>query len=269
MSHHPNEDQSELLVDTSPTQSESITITAADEARTHLVEAPSTKSDDRLYDMMQIALEKGNAEALETLVNLQNKQQDRQREEEFEVAFAEMQADLPAVLKNRFNEQTKSRFSKLDDIQKAIKPVLKRYGFSIRYESPDEQPERVVVATCILTFKNGWKAKNTSAIPVDNIGIKGNANKTEAHGAGSATTYARRYALCGLLDITLTEDDDGNAAGGEPRVTSEQQIILHTLLEKASEETKQRFHSTYPSAKDVEVSKFAGVVSELKRGAVQ
>lgn len=258
MSHHPEESPQEDLL-------EGTEVAVVSEPEKVVVK----KSGDRLYDMMEIALEKGNANALEQLVNMQNRQQDRQREEEFERAFAEMQAELPAVLKNRFNQQTQSKFAKLADIQKAVKPVLLKHGFSTRYESPDEQPERVIVATCILTYKNGWKAKNTSRIPVDNIGIKGNANKTEAHGAGSATTYAQRYSLCGLLDITLTDDDDGNAAGSTPRVTHEQQIILHELLERASEEVKTRFHSRYPGVKDVEVPSFAAVVAELKKGAVQ
>jgi hypothetical protein len=200
------------------------------------------------------------------IVNLHNQQVDRERERQFETAYAALQRDLPAVLKSRFNDQTKSKYSTLDDIQKAINPVLDKHGFSIRYESPETQPEGMVVATCVLVFsENGWKVNNTRAIPVDNIGIKGNANKTAAHGTGSAATYARRYALCELLNINLTEDDDGNAAGGEPRVSKLQQRVLLELYEDAPQHAKEYFTQRFPDFKDVPVKDYNAVMTYFKQ----
>jgi len=40
--------------------------------------------------------------------------------------------------------------------------------------------------------------------------------KLDAHGAGSAITYARRYALQSIAGIPA-EDDDGNAASTKPK----------------------------------------------------
>lgn len=228
-------------------------------------EIATIDENSRFYDLIEMALEKNNADAIEQLVNLQNQQQDRQREEDFEVAYADLQAEIPAVLKTRNNEQTRSTYAKLDDIHKAVKPVLQKHGFSTRYESPDIQPERMVVATCVLTFKNGWKVKNTATIPVDNVGIKGTANKTEAHGTGSAISYARRYALCGLLDITLTDDDDGNAAGGVPRITPEQQAIILELLQDVDDDTRAQFYLSYPKVADMPLDNFKGALLKLKQ----
>jgi hypothetical protein len=41
------------------------------------------------------------------------------------------------------------------------------------------------------------------------------ATKHDAHGYGSALTYARRYSLMATCGISA-EDDDGNAASGKP-----------------------------------------------------
>jgi hypothetical protein len=47
---------------------------------------------------------------------------------------------------------------------------------------------------------------------------------------GSATTYAKRYALCSALGIVTGEDDDGLAAGTS-YVTKEQADELLALLD--------------------------------------
>jgi hypothetical protein len=53
---------------------------------------------------------------------------------------------------------------------------------------------------------------------------------------GSATTYARRYALCSALGIVTGEDDDGNAAG-TAYVTKEQSDELAALVRNTPEGT--------------------------------
>jgi hypothetical protein len=45
-------------------------------------------------------------------------------------------------------------------------------------------------------------------------GPKGNQNKTATHGFGSTMSYGRRYLICLIFNITLTnEDQDGNQPG--------------------------------------------------------
>lgn len=244
-------------------------VTVESEPSSAIAVPKSHKPDDPMYALIETALERGNADALEQVVSLYNTQQDRELKREFEAAFAAMQAEIPAILASRRNNQTNSSYAALDDIHKHVKPVLREHGFSIRYESPDVQPEGFITATCILTFKNGWSAKNTSSVPIDNKGIKGSQNKTDTHGAGSATTYARRYSLCGLLDITVTDDDDGNAAGGAPKVTQEQQSIIMELLHSAPDDTRIAFHGKYPSVKDVPINSFKDCISWLKAAIAQ
>lgn len=41
-------------------------------------------------------------------------------------------------------------------------------------------------------------------------------SKRDAHGVGSATTYAKRYGLSAALGISAEEDDDGNEAASKP-----------------------------------------------------
>jgi hypothetical protein len=63
------------------------------------------------------------------------------------------------------------------------------------------------------------------------------ANKHDAHGYGSALTYARRYALQTCFGLP-TEDDDGNAAvkSQQPApakpITQEQFAVLQDLIDR-------------------------------------
>jgi hypothetical protein len=63
------------------------------------------------------------------------------------------------------------------------------------------------------------------------------ANKHDAHGYGSALTYARRYALQTCFGLP-TEDDDGNAAvkAQQPApakpITQEQFEVLQDLIHR-------------------------------------
>jgi hypothetical protein len=41
--------------------------------------------------------------------------------------------------------------------------------------------------------------------------------KQDAHGAGSALTYAKRFALAAAVGVVADDDDDGNAASEKPK----------------------------------------------------
>jgi hypothetical protein len=192
---------------------------------------------------------------LQMIVDLHNSQQDRAARQEFEAEFVKMQAKLPKIAATRENSQTRSKYAKLEDIQAAVKPILAEHGFSTRYESPENQPHGMVVVTCVLTHKNGHSARNTKSIPVDSKGIGGNANKTETHGAASADSYARRYALCGVLDIAVG-DDDGNAAGGVQRVTKARAGILNGYYYALPDNVKEVFLRKYGEVESVPNDKF-------------
>ncbi len=60
-------------------------------------------------------------------------------------------------------------------------------------------------------------------MPLDGVGIKGNANMTKIHGKSSSTSYARRYLMCMIWNIP-TQDDDGNAASQAIEFIDEKQL---------------------------------------------
>lgn len=198
-----------------------------------LVTAPA---DDRWADLMRYAVEKGpdGADALKTIMEMRDSDEDRAAKRDFVRAFNRTQRELPAVLKDHYNEQTRSKYPKLADISRTIRPVYTRHGFSMIHgqeDCPLEGHMRVVVD---VMHESGHSVQKHADIPIDAAGIKGSVNKTPTHAAGSTLSYAMRYLDVLVWAPELVERDaDGNVPGApvEP-ITEDQLLTLRSLLDE-------------------------------------
>lgn len=145
-----------------------------------------------------------DVEKLERMLDMQERVLDRQAEQSFQIALASMQAELPAIERNgeiAVNNVVRSRFAKFEDINRAVLPVLQKYGFSITFET--NQGEGFVSVIGVLRHKDGHKMSTMLQIPLDTSGSK---NAVQA--VGSSVSYGKRYVMSALLNITTTDDDD-------------------------------------------------------------
>jgi hypothetical protein len=99
------------------------------------------------------------------------------------------------------------------------------------------------------------------------------ANKHDAHGFGSALTYARRYALQTCFGLP-TEDDDGQAAVNSvqnkpqaqaPIITPEQFAVLQDLIDRTGVDVAQMAaHYKVEAISKLPASKFEAVKRVLE-----
>jgi hypothetical protein len=138
----------------------------------------------------------------------------RAAETEYNKAMVAAKKAMPAVTRDRKNEQTSSKYARLETISAAIDPIINDHGFSLSFgmaECPIQNHYRV---TCTIRHEGGHSAVELIDIPIDATGIKGNTNKTNTHAFGSTLTYGRRYLKTMIFDVVIKdEDDDGVAAG--------------------------------------------------------
>lgn len=99
----------------------------------------------------------------------------------------------------------KSKYAPLEVVVDTAKPVLQKHGLSY-IQSCGGDGSNISVTTLIMHESGEW-------IETDPLIVK--AEKASAQGAGSAITYARRYALSAALGLASDDDDDGN--GAEPK----------------------------------------------------
>lgn len=207
-------------------------VVTIDNDSTDMVEIPAglTQVDPMLAMIERVALNPdADIAKMRALLDMRREEEDRVAETAFNAAMADAQAAmLPVVAKSK-NDQTNSRYAKLDAIAKAIDPIITKHGFAKSFgqgESPKDNHYRV---TMELTHRAGHKKSYQLDVPVDATGLKGSVNKTATHALGSTMSYGRRYLKLLAFDIATGDDDDGNAAGFQ-YITEEQVLELQELL---------------------------------------
>lgn len=140
----------------------------------------------------------------------------------FNAAMARAQAKMVPVVNNATNLQTSSRYAKLAAINKAITPIYTAEGLSVSFDSADSPLPFHLRLIAIVSHSAGHDRTYHMDLPLDDVGAKGNVNKTKVHATGSTNSYNRRYLVCMIFNVTTEDDKDGNAETGEGM--SEQQL---------------------------------------------
>jgi hypothetical protein len=126
------------------------------------------------------------------------------------VAMCKAQAMMGGAVKESNNPFFKSSYADLTSVVKAVKEPFAENGLS--YVQFPHSSERGVGVTTRLMHTSGQWLESEFVLPL---------SKNDPQGAGSAITYARRYALQSVAGIP-TADDDAEAAMVQARKTIEQ-----------------------------------------------
>jgi hypothetical protein len=117
-------------------------------------------------------------------------------------ALSAFQNDVKQPEKDGNNPHFKSKYVTLDGTVKAIHDCAPKHGLSYT-QMPVATESGVGVVTLIMHESGEFIQMDPFVLPMD---------KKTAQGAGSATTYARRYSLSAAFGIVSDLDDDGNEA---------------------------------------------------------
>ena len=174
-------------------------------------------------------------------------------------AMAQAQGAMGAAIKGSSNPFFKSKYADLGSVIEAIKPHFAANGLSY-VQFPVSGESSVGVTTRLMHSSGEWLEQDYF-IPL---------GKMDAQAAGSAITYARRYALQAIAGIP-SEDDDGNAATqaapAVPKtVTKAQAKIISDLIQK-TESDLERFCNVFgcESIDLLDANKFENAKEILER----
>ena len=115
-------------------------------------------------------------------------------------ALSVAQGQMDDASKDAKNEHFRSKYADMAAVRAVIREPLSKNDLSV-IQLPRMTAEGVEVET-MLIHKTGEFISETLQMPL---------MKRDAHGVGSAITYARRYGLMSILCLA-SDDDDGNAA---------------------------------------------------------
>jgi len=145
-------------------------------------------------------------------------------------AMSNAQAQMGAAIKGATNPFFNSKYADLGSVIQAIKPHFADVGLSY-VQFPVSADNAVGVTTRLMHCSGEWLEQDYF-IPL---------GKMDAQAAGSAITYARRYALQAIAGIP-SEDDDGNTAtqAAPQFVTKAQAKTIADLIDKTGSD-KEKF----------------------------
>lgn len=123
---------------------------------------------------------------------------------EFLKAFNKVQGLLEPVQKDSVNPHFKSRYASLTAVNQAVMPVLAENGFMIFQGGVDIVGKPYLRTS--LSHVDGWGVNFDYPLTVD-----ANPQHTAAQ-----VTYARRYAISALLNLSLEDDDAESTVARTP-----------------------------------------------------
>lgn len=168
--------------------------------------------------MLQTFIDKGvtaeNVSALGMLCELQQKLEESAAKREFAAAFVALQGEMPAVKAtkavNNKDGTVRYKFAPYEDIMKQAQPFLKQHKFTVTFDN--KMDEQRVVAICTLMHASGHSRENSFACRIGS----GPPGSSDQQADGSASSYAKRLALCNALNIIVEHIDDDARLLGAP-----------------------------------------------------
>jgi hypothetical protein len=122
---------------------------------------------------------------------------------ELAASLAIAQGAMSVAIKDSTNPHFRSKYADLSSVIDAVRPHLSANGICFVQE-PTTEAGMLVVETTLYHKSGQWISSKLSVACKD----------LSPQPVGSATTYARRYALMAICGIAPAEDDDGEAAQG-------------------------------------------------------
>ena len=147
-------------------------------------------------------------------------------------ALAAAQQEMSHAQLDSVNPHYKSKYSSLSSVIDAAKPLAKHGIAFIQHSRPVDKG--VGVETVFYGYGEAIGC-GVVAVPL---------SKADAHGVGSAMTYAKRYSLATACGIGADEDDDGNAVSPKPKKRG--QSVVDTVIEQqglTGDQQKMRQHA--------------------------
>jgi hypothetical protein len=189
-------------------------------------------------------------------------------------AFVKAQRAFGPALKAHTNPVYRSKYADLSACIEAVIDGLHEAGFAL-VQRTEEREGGAVVETVFLHESGEEISGGKLFVP---------ATKPDAHGYGSALTYARRYSLLAACGLAPEDDDANKATGqgkGEPRqstptrhtqsepqgvVTDAQAAEIQALLQEVGgDEAKLCAHLNVVAVKHIPAASYDRVMASLRK----
>lgn len=179
----------------------------------HDAKTQVTAQTDNMVSMIERVAMDPNLpiDRLTALMDMRERQMDKEAEQVFNQAFAAAMAEMPDIPKSGLNKHSGQKYSTLDDLIRTTRPVLARHGLSLNWQTSVAGNDYSV--TAIVRHAMGHSIETTLN------GARDTGKQMNAlQGGGSTETYLKRYTGFSILGLSSGDEveDDGRASGKAP-----------------------------------------------------
>lgn len=157
---------------------------------------------------------------LDALLRMQREELQQLARRAFNRAMSAAQAEMGPVVRDKVNTHTNSRYARLETIDREMRPIYTRHGFSVRYGSAQPPQDGWIRITCTVAHIEGYFEEHYLDAQIDSVGARGSTNKTQMQAVGSSVTYLRRYLLTMVFNVVLADDEEDNDGERRPAQVS-------------------------------------------------
>jgi len=162
-----------------------------------------------------------DVDKLERLLGMYERITARSAEQAYHDAMSDAQAEMRPIAADASNPQTKSKYASFVALDRALRPIYTRHGFSLSYDTDDGAPTDHIRVVCKVSHRAGHTERPRIDMPADGKGAKGGDVMTKTHATGAAMTYGQRYLLKMIFNIAVGDDNDAGWGGGPSTFISE------------------------------------------------
>lgn len=134
--------------------------------------------------------------------------------------LVEIQTRLKAP-KGQYNDFGGYKYRSCEDILEAVKPLLHEYGLALTISDEIVDVGGRVYVKATATLSGGKDAISTTAFAREAVT---KPKMDDAQITGSASSYARKYALNGIFAIDDTKDADATNTHGKAKTEAQEAI---------------------------------------------
>ena len=184
--------------------------------------------------------------------------------------LTKIQGELKAP-KSKYNSFGKYNYRSCEDILEAVKPILSKYDATMTIHDEMVEVGGRVYVKAVVTFSSGEETRVVTAFAREPDQKKG---MDEAQITGTASSYARKYALNGMFLIDDTKDPDTDeytartrqVAAQSAKIDSVKVDVLEALCDKAGvDKSKVLARYKLDRIEDMTETQFVSAVRSLNK----
>lgn len=163
-----------------------------------------------LAALLNRAIDAKSIEGIERLVALVDRQKAEWAKAQFDESLSAFQAECPPIRKT-VNVENAYKYAPIEFIETAIRPMLRKFGFSHTFDTDVTSVDGWVIARCLVTHSAGHSRSSTVKLPLG--GKTRLMSNTQQYAA--ALTFANRRALQNAYGLVLAGEDLDGAGEAE------------------------------------------------------